>query len=150
MDATILSIRAITAIFGRRLLWPVLVLLIAVYAIIFGISWWLATAIHPLWWLFVIMATPIFLVGSILWAICFALLSRIHPSLNPRQTKLSSEIVDHIAHIAEEVGTPRFIILGRVLRDAVFGTSLRSSYIGQLTKEPGQVRTKFEELRKSF
>lgn len=150
MDSTVLSIRAITAVFGRRLLWPVLILLIASYAIIFGLSWWLAIAIHPLWWLFVVMLTPIYLVAAILWTICFVILSRIRPPLTARQTQLTNEIVDHISHIAEELGTPRFLILGRVLRDAVFGTSLRSSYIGQLTKEPGQVHRKFEELRKSL
>lgn len=150
MDSTILAVRAITAVFGHKLLWPVLIVLVAVYMIIFGLSWWLASAVHPLWWLLVVMLTPLFFVLSIVWVLCFALLRRIHPPLNARQKKLTTEIVDHIAHIAEELGTPRFIILGRILRDAVFGSSLGGSYIGQMTREPGEAHRKFEELRRSF
>lgn len=150
MDSTILAVRAITATFGRRLLWPVLIVLVAVYLIFFGLSWWLAAVVHPLWWLLVIMLTPLFFVLTLAWTFCFVLLRRIHPPLNARQKQLSNEIVDHISHIAEQVGTPRFLILGRILRDAVFGSSLKGSYIGQMTREPGEAHRKFEELRRSL
>lgn len=150
MDSTILAVRAVTATFGRKLLWPVLIVLVAVYLIVFGLSWWLAAAVHPLWWLLVIMLTPLFCVLGLVWTLCLVLLRRIHPPLNPHQKKLTHEIVDHIAHIAEELGTPRFIILGRILRDAIFGTSLKGSYIGQMTREPGEAHRKFEELRRSL
>ena len=150
MDATILAIRAITATLGRRLLWPVLIVLVAVYLIFFGLSWWLAAVVHPSWWLLVIMLTPLFFVLSLVWTLCFVLLRRIHPPLTARQKQLTHEIVGHITHIAEEVGTPRFIILGRILRDAVFGSTLKGSYIGQMTREPGEAHRKFEELRRSL
>lgn len=150
MDSTVLTVRAITAVFGRRLLWPVLIVLLAVYGIVFGLSWWLAAVVHPLWWLLVVMLTPICIVAGALWIVCFLLLRRIHPPLTTHQKRLTNELVDHVAHIAEELGTPRFIILGRVLRDAVFGSSLRNSYIGQMTREPGEAHRKFEALRRSF
>lgn len=150
MDSTILALRAVTATFGRQLLWPTFVIAVAIYTIIFGLSWWLATTVHPLWWLFVLMLTPIFVVGLALWGISYFILARIHPKLNQAQRRLTKEIVGHVAHIAEEMGTPKFIILGRIVRDVVFGTSVRGSYIGELTAEPGEAKRKFDELRKSL
>ncbi|MBH1980690.1 hypothetical protein I8H83_05530 [Candidatus Saccharibacteria bacterium] len=150
MDSTVLAVRAITASYGRQLLWPTLIVLVALYIIIFGLSWWLAAVFHPLWWLLVLMLTPLFIVGCLAWGLCFFLISRIHPKLNKTQTKLTREIVGHITHIAEQVGTPKFIILGRIVRDVVFGTNLRTSYIGEITHEPGDAKRKFDELRKSL
>lgn len=150
MDTTILAVRAVTATFGRRLLWPTLIVWVAVYLITFGLSWWLAAVLHPLWWLFVLMLTPLFVAGLALWGISYGLLARIHPKLDRTQQRLTKEIVDHVSHIAEEMGTPRFIILGRIVRDVVFGTSVRGSYIGELTAEPGEAKRKFDELRKSL
>ena len=150
MDSTILAIRAITAIFGRQLLWPVLIIGGALYLLLFGLSWWLAAVLHPLWWLLVLMLTPLFVIGLLLWGFCFFILSRIHPRLSTKQKTLTKEIVGHISHIAEEIGTPKFIILGRIIKDVVFGNSLRGSYVGELTADSGQAKRKFEELRKSF
>lgn len=150
MDSTVLAIRAITAFYARQLLWPAIYVWVGVYAIIFGFSYWLAESFHPLWWLLVLMLTPIFLVGIALWVACFVLVSRLHPKLTSHQKKLTREIVAHISHIAEQVGTPKFIILGRIVKDVVFGSSLRSSYIGELTAEPGEAKRKFDELRKSL
>lgn len=95
-------------------------------------------------------ANTSFIVGCLAWGLCFFLISRIHPKLNKTQTKLTREIVGHITHIAEQVGTPKFIILGRIVRDVVFGTNLRTSYIGEITHEPGDAKRKFDELRKSL
>lgn len=150
MDSTILAIRAVTATFGRRLLWPTLIVVVALYTIVFGLSWWLAATFHPLWWLLVLMVTPIFVVSLALWGLCYLILARVHPSLNQKQRQLTKEIVGHISHIAEEMGTPKFIILGRIVRDVVFGTSIRGSYIGELTAEPGEAKRKFDELRASL
>ncbi len=150
MDSTVLAVRAITASYGRQLLWPALIIIIAIYIVIFGASWWLAAVLHPLWWLLALLFTPLFIVACLAWGLCYFLISRIHPKLNRAQTKLTREVVEHISHIAEQVGTPKLIILGRVVRDVVFGTSLKSSYVGELTKEPGVTKHKFEKLRKSF
>lgn len=150
MDSTILAVRAITAHYGRQLLWPVLWIGLAIYLVIFGVTWWLATSFSNWWWLIELFATPMFFVGTLLWIACFVTIRRIHPKLNKEQRKLVREIVGHAAHIAAEMGTPKFIILGRIVRDVVFGTSIRGSYIGELTAEPGEAKRKFDELRRSL
>ena len=150
MDSTILAARAVTATYAKQLLWPALYLWVGLYAVIFALSYWLAATFHPLWWLLVLMLTPIFIVGAALWGFCFAVATRIHPKLDAHQRRLTREIVAHVSSITEQLGTPKFMILGRIIRDVVFGTSLRSSYLGELTAEPGEAKRKFDELRKSF
>lgn len=150
MDSTLLAIRAITAHYGRQLLWPVLWIGLGIYALVFGLTWWLAYNLSSWWWLIELFATPLFMIGLLLWSACFVIIRRIHPKLNKDQRKLVREIVGHATHIAAEMGTPKFIILGRIVRDVVFGTSVRGSYIGELTAEPGEAKRKFDELRRSL
>lgn len=150
MDSTILAIRAITAHYGRTLLWPVLIIGVIFYICVFGLSWLLAVQLSAWWWLLVILLTPISIVCLFLWILCFAIIRRIHPKLDKKQRQLVREISGHAAHIAAEMGTPKFIILGRIVRDVVFGTNIRGSYIGELTAEPGEAKRKFDELRRSL
>lgn len=150
MDSTILAMRAVTAVYAKQLLWPALYTVVAVYAVIFALSYWLASTFHPLWWLLALMLTPIFLAACVVWAIAFALTSRIHPKLTRTQKTLTRDIVSHVSHIAEQLGTPKFIILSRIVRDVVFGSTIRGSYLGELTHEPGEAKRKFEELRRSL
>lgn len=150
MDSTLLAVRAITAYYGRQLLWPVLWIGVAVYAAILCGTWWLANSFGTWWWLIEMFVTPMFFVGVLLWVACLVIIRRIHPKLNKDQRQLVREVVGHASHIATEMGTPKFVILGRIVRDVVFGTSIRGSYIGELTAEPGEAKRKFDELRRSL
>lgn len=150
MDTTVLAVRAITAVYGRQLLWPALIVWLAAYAIIVGISWWLATAFDTLWWLFAILLAPLFLVGIGIWSLCFVIISRLHPKLTKEQRTLTKDIVASITSLASELGTPKFIILARIVKDVMFGNTLRGSYIGGVASESSEVKHKFDELRKSF
>lgn len=150
MDSTLLAIRAITAHYGRQLLWPILWAGTTAYVVLFAVIWWLAAQVSSWWWILELILTPMFIAGLALWALCFVIIRRIHPRINKQQQKLVREIVAHAAHIAGEMGTPKFIILGRIVRDVVFGSSVRGSYIGELTAEPGEAKRKFDELRRSL
>lgn len=150
MDSTVLAVRAITATYGRQLLWPALVVWIGVFAIIVGLSWWLATTVDTLWWLIAILLTPLFLVGIGVWSLCFVIISRLHPKLTKEQRALTKEIVANITTLATELGTPKFIILAHIVKDVLFGSSLRGSYIGSMASESTETKRKFDALRRSF
>ena len=150
MDSTVLAVRAITAVYGRQLLWPALVVWLAVFAVIVGLSWWLATAVDPLWWLMAVLLAPLFLVGVGIWSLCFVIISRLHPKLSKEQRQLTKDIVAGITTLAGELGTPKFMILAHIVKDVMFGSSLRGSYIGSVTSESADTKHRFDELRKSF
>lgn len=150
MDSTVLAVRAITAVYGRQLLWPAIIVWLAAFAVVFGLSWWLATAFHVLWWLLALMLTPLFIVGIGVWSLCFVIISRLHPPLSKDQRALTKEIVSHVTTIAGELGTPKFIILARIVKDVMFGNTLKGSYIGSMANESVETKRKFNELRQSF
>lgn len=150
MDSTVLAVRAITTLYGRQLLWPALVVWLSAFAIVIGLSWWLAAAVDTLWWLMAILLTPLFLVGIGIWLLCFVIISRLHPKLDKEQRRLTKDIVAGITTLAVELGTPKFMILAHIVKDVMFGSSLRGSYIGSMASESADTKRKFDELRKSF
>lgn len=150
MDSTVLAVRAVTAVYGRQLLWPAIIVWLAAFAVVFGLSWWLATAFHTLWWLLALMLTPLFIVGIGVWSLCFVIISRLHPPLSKDQRALTKAIVGHVTTIANELGTPKFIILARIVKDVMFGNTLKGSYIGSMANESVETKRKFNELRQSF
>lgn len=150
MDTTILATRAVASTTIFSLLWPILAVVIGVYCVLFGLSWWLASAFHPLWWVVVVLVTPLFLACLIGWGISFFISSKLRPTMSASQKALSRKIADQISGIAEKVGTPKVFILMRVVYDMASRTSVKESYIGSLAKEPGELRRNFTELRDSF
>lgn len=150
MDTTILTVRAVAATFVLALLKPLLFIVGGVYVVIFGLSWWLASAVHTLWWLLAIMATPLCAVLLIALGVSFLLARRLRPQMNRTQQQLAGKITAQISGIAEQMGTPRIIIFARVVRDIVVRSNIRDSYIGELAQEPGELRRNFLKLRDSF
>lgn len=150
MNATILAVRAVAATFVVGIIKPLLFIVGGVYVVIFGLSWWLASAVHVLWWLLAILTAPLCVVLLIALSASFLLARRLRPQMNQSQHQLASSITDQINNIAEQVGTPRVIILARVVRDIVTQTDIRRSYIGELAQEPGELRRNFLKLKDSF
>lgn len=150
MNTTILAVRTVAATYILTLLKPLLLIVGGVYIAIFGLSWWLASAVHSLWWLLAIMTAP--LCAGILLALglSYLLARRLRPTITRTQQQLAQKITDQISDVAEQIGTPKIIIFARVVRDIVMRTNVRESYIGELAQEPGELRRNFLKLRDSF
>lgn len=150
MDTTILAVRTVAATYILTLLKPLLLIVGGLYIVILGLSWWLASAVHGLWWLLAIMATPLCAVLLLALGGSFLLARRLRPQITPSQQQLAEKVTRQISALAEQIGTPKIVIFARVVRDIAMRSNIRDSYIGELAQEPGELRQNFIDLRVSF
>lgn len=150
MNANILAVRALSAQFALNLLWPVFWIGCGVYIVVFGISWWLASAINGWWWLLAAVATFWAGLALVLWLVAFMLVRAVRPQLSARQKRLTNSLLARIADIPEQASTPKFLLLWRVVRDLYRKTPFSETYIGGLVQQPGALKREFEELKGGF
>lgn len=150
MNSTVLAIRAITALYVKRLLLPILLIGIGVYVVIIGLVAWIAAISSGWWWLLAILPTVFIVVGLIIWSIARLIVMRVAPPMNKRQTAATKQFIKRIDRVAEHVGTPKFVIIYRVVKDIIVRPTSSKTYIGEIANEPGEMRREFESLRGLF
>ncbi len=116
MKPTFITVRAIGAEFARRTPRPLLIIGAVIAMLLLGVGGWLA-AQSALWWLL----EAIFLIGAIIFVVlivaAFTLIRIADPPQNNDQKLAVGSFVDKLQHVADNVRTPQFIILYRVVRD---------------------------------
>ncbi|RYX79421.1 hypothetical protein EON76_01735 [bacterium] len=150
MDSTILAIRAITSLYVKRLLLPILVIGLGVYVVIIGLIWWIAASVSNWWWLLATVPTVVLLIGLAIWVVVRILVGRIAPPMNKPQTVAANKFIKRIDGVAERIGTPKFVVIYRVIKDVLFRPISGKTYIGEIASEPGEARREFDELRSLF
>lgn len=150
MSPTILAIRAVTSLYVRQILHFILIVGLAVYAIVMAIVIWLSSAVSPWWSLLGIIPTLLVLIGGLIWVIVWVLSGRLSPAMNKKQKAAAKKVVKDVSQAAEQLGTPRFILLFQVVKDVVFPPKNNRTLIGELADTPGKLKRDFENLRKLF
>ena len=150
MNSTVLAIRAITSLYVKRLLLPILLIGLAIYAAIIGLVWWIAVMSSGWWWLLAVLPTFVIAVGLVLWLIARTVAIRIAPVMNKKQTAATKQFIKRIDGVAEHIGTPKFVIIYRVIKDIIVRPTSSKTYIGEIANEPGEMRREFEDLRGLF
>lgn len=150
MSSTVLAARAVTAEYAKQLLRPILWIGIATYALVMLIVGWIAYAASPWWILLGFVPTTLFCVGLAVWIGVRVTAERIEPNMSSTQKKATKKVVRQLNTTAEQFGTPRFILLFRIIQDVVFPPKTRQTLIGELASTPGDLHRSFEDLRKLF
>lgn len=150
MNKTLLAIRAITSEYARQILRPLLWIGVGIYAAIMAVIIWIAYEASPWWLLLAILPTILIIVGLLLWAIVWGLAGQLSPPLNKQQRKATKKFVAHIGRVAENIGTPKFVLMFRVIKDVVFPPQTSQTFIGEIAHTPGEMRRDFEKLRDLF
>lgn len=150
MSPTILAVRAVTSVYVRQILKFILIVGLAVYAAVMAIVIWLSSDISPWWSLLGIIPTLLILIGGLMWVIVWVLSGRLSPAMNKKQKTATKKVVKDIGQAAEQLGTPRFILLFQVVKDVVFPPKNNRTFIGELADTPGKLKRDFENLRKLF
>lgn len=150
MGSTVQAARAVTSEYARQLLRPLLWIGIGVYAFVAAIVIWIAYAASPWWLLLGIIPTTLFCVGLAIWIGVFVTAGRLAPDMNREQRKATKQVVKQVGAVAERIGTPKFILLFKIVRDVVFPPRTGQTLIGELADTPGQLHRDFEALRKLF
>ena len=151
MTPTILAIRAVTGEYALQILRPILWIGLGVYAIIMGLIIWIAADVSSWWLLLAIVPSLIFVVGLLIWVIVWTLARRLSPQMNKTQKKATKKFVSHIGKTAEHMGTPRVLLIVRVIKDVLFPpVNGNRTFIAELAQTPGDMHRDFEQLRKLF
>ena len=150
MNATILAIRAVTSEYARQLLRLLLWIGVGAYALVMALIIWIAYVASPWWLLLAIVPTILVIIGLILWVIVWGLARQLSPPLSKRQRKVTKRFVAHIGRVAEHIGTPKFVLVFRVIKDVVFPSQTSQTFIGEISQTPGEMKRDFEKLRDLF
>lgn len=136
--------------YALQFLRPVLWIGIGVYVLLLLLIGWIATSVSAWWWLLAIVPTFLMSVGIVVWLIVRTLAARLAPSMNKRQKTATKKFVGHIGTVAEHLGTPKFVIMFRVVKDILARPTSGKTFIGEIAQEPGEMRRDFEDLRSLF
>lgn len=110
-------VRAVGAEFVRRLLKPVIIAGLVVLAVLLAAGVWLVVSVNAWWWFF--LAPVIFagLVFAVLLIVVRVLLKLADSTQNRDQKRAVRDYVDKLQRVAENLQTPQYVILFRVVRD---------------------------------
>ena len=150
MNASVLAIRAITSQYALRLVQPLLWIGAGIYILLMVIIGWIASVSSDWWWLLAIIPTVVAALGAAAWVTVYLLAKRLAPEMNRKRTAATKKFIKHIDKVAEQAATPRFVIIGRVIKDVVVRPTSGKTFIGEIAQEPGEMRRDFDELRSLF
>jgi ABC-type multidrug transport system fused ATPase/permease subunit len=150
MNPTVLAVRAITTTYAQTILKPLLFIGIGIYVAVLLLIGWIAYAASPWWWLLAVVPTVIFFVALLLWTLAFLLSKRLAPRMDREQKKTARRFVGRTGKAAEHLGTPRFVLVFRVIRDLLFPPVNGQTFLGEVSGLPGELRRDFDDLRRSF
>ncbi len=147
MKSSLLAIRSIGAEFANRVFYPVLIVGIVIASLLVALIVWLATLSD--WWL--LLAIPIVMVicvGAGLLGIVKLVIRYVTPPLSSLQKKAVKQFVDKLQGVAETVGTPKFILLFRIIQD--IAAPRENGFIGTISSDTSSLRGDFKELKRMF
>jgi hypothetical protein len=147
MNSSITVVRAVGGEIANRIYLPILIIVIVLTTILIGLVIWLSTI--SLWWLVLLIPILIAVViaGTIL-TVTRIILATLTPPQTKKQRKEVKKFTDKILAVSELTQTPKFILLFRVVRDAL--APKKAGYVESLVSETVSLRQDFNDLRRSF
>lgn len=147
MKPTFNAVRAIGAEFSRRTLRPVVMIGAVVLAVLIALGGWLIT-VSPWWWL---LEAPLLFGGAVFTVLVLIVRTAIRVA-DPPQTKDQKTAirgyVDKLQRVAENLQTPQFIILYRVVRD--IARPRPGGYIETVSNDSKSLAPDFTKLLAQF
>jgi ABC-type nickel/cobalt efflux system permease component RcnA len=141
-----LAIRAVGAEYASRLWKSSIYTTIIVSAVSIGVLLWL-TSLSTWWWL---LAIPVSIGVSVavgLLAVFRLTIRHVRPKENQTQRELVRAFVNKLETASELIGTPKFIILFRVIRSIAAPRS--DSFLGDIVSTKN-LKKEFQVISQSF
>ena len=145
MTAHIKLTRAVSSEFLARKLKSSALILGAISLLCVIAAFWLTTR-SAWWWLLAVPAVIFMLLGLGAYLAANTVVKIIRPELSPVQITGVKSFVDKLERVAETIHTPMFIIVFRVLRDAIWPR--KNSFIKTAAKDGTTLHKDFLDLAK--
>ncbi len=146
MNSFVLALRAVGTHLAMRLYVPVVASAAIVMALLIGGGLWLTT-VNNWWWLLLIPITSLFCIVLAIAAVVLMLIRFVRPAQSKAQKQAVKKFVDKLQAVAEIAGTPKGIILFRIIRSVTAPS--KDSYLSELV-ENKQLANDFRDLQRSF
>ncbi len=146
MKSYVLSIRAIGSEFARRLWMQFLPIFLVTAAALIALQLWLAS-LSSWWWLLVIPISIFIGVGLVVGFVFRMLISYVRPVQTKEQAITVRHFVDKLQFVNEITGTPKIIILFRVIRSIAAPSS--DSFLKDIV-ETKKLRADFQSITHGF
>lgn len=147
MQSNITLIRAIGSEFIIRK-YRSLVLVLAIVAVaVLALMIWLIT-LSAWWWLLAAPVISLVIIGVLVALLVRVIIRAASPVLTKQQTKDVKDFVDKLERVADNLQTPAFIILFRVVRDTVRPRD--KTFIQSMAEDSTTLHTDFATLQRKF
>lgn len=140
-------IRAISGEFIVRKFMPIVLLFAIVSILALGGAIWLTT-ISAWWWLLAIPVIGFVLLGIVACVAARVIIGFIRPKLTKLQSTNVAQFVDKLERIAENLQTPMFIIVYRVIRDVIRPHD--PSFVQTMIGDSTSLRKDLADLQRDF
>jgi len=147
MNPTIKAIRAIGSEFALRIFKPIVIIFIIVAVILLAGSVFLTT-FSGWWWILFALVLFVALIGSTVCIIIGVILSTVKPLQSKIQMSQVKSFVDKIQNLTDVAGTPKPIILFRVVRDVI--SKREDSYTRRISSETLSMRNDLQDIISSY
>lgn len=144
---SLLATRSIAAEFAQRIYLSVVVTFSVTAVVLLAVSIFLVTI--STWWVILLSLLSIgIVVATASLGIAGLIIKRLAPAQSKSQQQLTKSLVDKLLRVAEVSGTPKFILLFRVIKD-VLAPSDRAYVVG-LSNDTMSLKRDFVALKDSF
>ena len=147
MNSLILTIRALSVEFAKRLILPVFIIGLAVLVILIVITIWLTT-MSSWWWILFGILLFFLLVFITVSIIVKLFLGVIKPAQTKSQQNAVKSFVDKLQDISDIVQTPKPFLLGRIVWDTV--SKNNNGLVYSVSNHTTTTKKDFDALRASF
>ena len=147
IQTTFNTVRAVGAEFVRRTIKPLLVIGAVAAVVLLALGGWLASQ-NAWWWLI----EAVFILGSLLYigllVLVRVVLQVVDPVRTNEQKQAVNDFVDKMQRVSENVQTPQFVIIYRVVRDTV--RPRQHGFIETLSRDSKALAPDFVKLQRLF
>ena len=143
------AIRAVTAVFFQKTFMPTVIVIAVLLTLLWSAVIYLGSAIHGLWFIFLVPLLPativFFAVAAGLWALSKKLLPR---KLARAERQVIHQFTDKLLRLAEVRATPFPILAFLIAKDVV--RKRKSEYIESTVKDATSLASDFRAIARLF
>lgn len=141
--------RVLSALLLKRLLRPVLIILVITGVALYVLTAFLALSFSAWWWLLLLIFIPVTVFLGLLVYLLWFLFGKLLPRKlsKPEQQKLNG-FIETLFSLAERSKTPYPILLFLIAKDVIRGKE--SSFLRDLIGDSKKVTQEFEQIRTLF
>lgn len=146
MNSFVLTLRAIGSALAMRLFIPIVAIVGVWFVLFYSLAFWLTT-LSDWWWLLLIPLTSLLCIALAAGFVVLSLIRYVRPAQTKAQKQAVGRFIGRVQGVAEVAGTPKFLILFRVIRS--IASPSKDTYLSELVKNK-ELASDFRALQRSF